>query len=199
MAKYPDVTSGQTEACINRMGGWDNFIRFIGGQGKVIFESILTLLRTMRVAAQPAATTSKEYFAEAGVVSVGSNFEGQFYGLEVPATEEVELAVRKLEEASLDAPIMAELGDKTETGVSQFRAFLAANRKSSEWFIFYLRGKDGNLWAVNAYWHTDYGGWHVSREYEKKSMRHLSGTTQPLHRGSELANFGQHGNQAKAV
>ena len=22
-----------------------------------------------------------------------------------------------------------------------------------------------------------YGGWHVSREYEKKSMRHLSGTT----------------------
>ncbi|MBI2086978.1 MAG: hypothetical protein HYT69_02300 [Candidatus Zambryskibacteria bacterium] len=128
MAKYPDVTSGQTEACINRMGGWDNFLRFIGGQGKIVFETILTLLRTVKVAAEPAVTTSKEYFAEAGVKLTGSNFENQFYSLEVTATEEVELAVCKLEEASLDAPIMAELGDKAETSASQFRAFLAANR-----------------------------------------------------------------------
>jgi len=161
MAKYSNVTSGQTEACINRMGGYDNFIRFIGGQGNVVFETILTLIRTVKVAAQPAITTSKEYFKEAGVVLTGSNFENQFYGLEVAATDEAELAVRKLEQDSLDAPILTELGDKAETSVSQFRAFLAENRESTEWFIFYLRGKDGQLWAVDAGWSADSGGWRV--------------------------------------
>ena len=161
MAKYSDLTVGQSEACINRMGGWDNFLRFIGGQGKVVFETILTLLRTVRIAAQPAVTTSEDYFKEAGVVVMWDNFKAQFLGLEVPATDEVELAVRKLEEGSLDAPILAELGEKAETSVSQFKAFLAANRKSQEWFIFYLRGKDGNLWAVHARWRSALGGWFV--------------------------------------
>ena len=161
MAKYNDLTTGQSEACINRMGGWDNFLRFIGGQGKVVFETILTLLRTVRIAAQPAVTTSEDYFKEAGVVVMWDNFKAQFLGLEVPATDEVELAVRKLEEGSLDAPILAELGEKAETSVSQFKAFLAENRKSQEWFIFYLRGKDGNLWAVHARWRSALGGWFV--------------------------------------
>ena len=161
MAKYNDVTAGQTEACINRMGGMENFLRFIGGQGKVVFETILTLLRTVVVFSKPAVTTSKEYFKEAGVVWMGDNFKAQFLDLEVGATEEAELAVRKLEKASLDAPILAELGDKAELEVSQFQVFLAANRGSSEWFIFYLRGRDGNLWAVDAFWYADYVGWYV--------------------------------------
>lgn len=162
MAKYNDLTTGQSEACINRMGGWDNFLRFIGGQGKIVFDTILTLLRIVRIAAQPAVTTSKEYFEEAGVRLFGSNFESQFLGLGIGATDETELAVRKLEKSSLDAPILTELGDKAEISVSQFKAFLAENRKSSEWFIFYLRGKDGNLWAVRAYWSTDRDGWYVN-------------------------------------
>ena len=161
MAKYSDLTVGQSEACINRMGGWDNFLRFIGGQGRVVFETILTLLRTVRVAAQPAVVTSEDYFKEAGVAVMWDNFKAQFLGLEVPAIDEVELAVRKLEEGSLDAPILTELGEKAETSVSQFKAFLAVNCKSQEWFIFYLRGKDGKLWAVSAYWYADYGGWYV--------------------------------------
>jgi len=160
MAKYNDLTVGQSEACINRMGGWDNFLRFIGGQGKVVFETIFTFLRTVRIAAQPAVTTSKEYFEGAGVKWTGSNLESQFYGLEVLAVGESRLAVHILEQNSLDAPIMAELGNKAEISVSQFRAFLDGNRGSSEWFIFYLRGKDGNLWAVGAGWDGG-GGWSV--------------------------------------
>ncbi len=41
--KYPKVTAGQTEACINRMGGWSNFLRYIGGQGKIVFNTILSI------------------------------------------------------------------------------------------------------------------------------------------------------------
>ncbi|MBI2003520.1 MAG: hypothetical protein HYS78_00860 [Parcubacteria group bacterium] len=160
MAKYNELTAGQSEACINRMGGWDNFLRFIGGQGKVVFDTILTFLRAVRVAAQPAVTTSEEYFKEAGVVWANDTFQAEFYDLELPATEEIELAVRKLEETSLDAPILAELRDKAEISVSQFRAFLAANRESSEWFIFYLSGRNGKR-AVNADWGVGDGGWNV--------------------------------------
>ena len=93
---------------------------------------------------------------------MGENFKAQFYGLEVKATDEAELAVRKLEEASLDALILTELGDKAEISVSQFRAFLASNPESKEWFIFYLRGKDGKLWAVLAYCRVVDRGWSVN-------------------------------------
>ncbi|MEK7536857.1 MAG: hypothetical protein AAB584_00205 [Patescibacteria group bacterium] len=133
----------------------------IRGRAEVIMKSILTLLRNVRVPAQPAITTSEKYFKEAGVVWMGNDFKAQFLGLEVPATEEAELAVRKLEEASLDAPILAELGDKAEIPVSQFCAFLAANRESQEWFIFYLIGKNGKPWAVRAFWDSADRGWRV--------------------------------------
>lgn len=161
MSKYSEVTAGQMEACINRMGGWNHFLRFIGGQGRIVFDSIITLLRTVRIAAQPAITTSEEYFKEAGVVWMGENFKAQFLGLEVPAIEETELAVRRLEQNSLDTPILAELGDKAEIFVSQFKVFLNEHRGSNEWFIFYLKGRDKKLWAVDAYWDVDDDGWRV--------------------------------------
>ena len=105
--------------------------------------------------------TSKEYFKEVGVISMGNNFKAQFLGLEIPQLQNSELAIWKLEKNSLDNPILEELGDKAEISISQFHAFLAANRESSEWFISYLKGKNGKLWAVSAYWNTDFGGWGV--------------------------------------
>ena len=122
----------------------------------VVAESILTIIRTVKVAAQPALTTSEEYFNQAGVVWMGKNFRAQFLGLEVPAVDEAELTVWKLEQPSLDDSIIAELGgkDKAEISVSQFCAFLGdrGDRESPERFIFYLKGKDGNLLTVRAYW-----------------------------------------------
>ena len=136
------------------------FLLVVRERAEVVVKSILTLLRTVRVSAQPTITASEEYFNEAGVVLANDTFQTEFYGLEVLATEEAELAVRKLEEESFDAPILAELRDKAEISASQFRAFLAANRESREWFIFYLSGRNG-LWAVDARWLVDDGGWGV--------------------------------------
>lgn len=48
MAKYPDVTAGQTEACINRIGGWPDFLRFIGGEGRVVFETLPTAIEPLK-------------------------------------------------------------------------------------------------------------------------------------------------------
>lgn len=138
-----------------------DFRLVLDGRAEIVVKSILTLLRTVRIAAQPAITTSEKYFKKAGVVWMGDNFKAQFLGLEVPAAEEAELAVHRLGEVSLDAPIRAELGNKTEISVSQFRAFLAGERGRSKWFVCYLRGKDGNPWAVFAYWYSSYREWDV--------------------------------------
>ncbi len=161
-----DWTMGQLNALVKKIGE-KNAHAILGDKVKfsIVFETVastlLTLLRTVRMPAQPAVTTSKQYFAEAGAKWFGNNFESQFLGLEVPVTDVAELAVRKLEQSSLDAPILTELGDKAETSVSQFKQFLADNRGSTEWFIFYLRGKDGRLWAVSASWVADGGGWYL--------------------------------------
>lgn len=133
----------------------------IAGSAKNITKSILTFLLVETISAQSAVTTSEKYFRDVGVKWTNDTFKKQFLGLEVSATDKVELAVNELTQASLDAPILSELGDKAETAVPTFRAFLWANRGGLGWFIFYLRGKNGNLWAVDAYWNAKAGRWHV--------------------------------------
>lgn len=166
--------AGATNADIKSLCKGDMFasiLPVLRGRAKVVVNSILTFLRTVKAAGHVATTTSEEYFAEAGVKLTGSNFENQFYGLEVAATSEAELAVRKLKEDSHDAPIMAELGDKAEISVAHFADFLASHRGSKEWFIFYLRGKDGNPWAVDAGWFAAFDGWYV----DARSVKSLDG------------------------
>jgi hypothetical protein len=121
---------------------------------------LLILLRTVRLSAQPATVTSEEFWKEAGVYSTGRNFEDQFNGLEVAATEKSKLTIHRLEQYSFDKPIMRELGDQKEISVNQFKAFLIANRGAKGSFLVYLKGKKGKLWAVFAFWGVDFG-WFV--------------------------------------
>ncbi len=163
----------------------DFFEQLSGKNGRQRFEEfklwlkkvsrLLSFVRTATIPAQPAVMTSEDYFKEAGVVWMNDNFKAKFFGLKVEAREQTEFAICKLEQDSLDAPILAELGDKAEMPVSQFKQFLSDNRESSEYFILYLRGKDGNLWAVSAYWLTGYDGWRVSSSSVANPHRWLAG------------------------
>lgn len=40
MAKFNDVTVGQMEACINRLGGMQQFLDFIGGKGQIMWQTV---------------------------------------------------------------------------------------------------------------------------------------------------------------
>ena len=132
----------------------------------------LNLLRTVQLYAQPTVTY-EDYFKEAGVVWMGAGFRAQFLGLEIGVLESAELAVHRLTKALLDEEIFKELGgrDKAEISISQFVAFLSQNCKSRGWFVFYLRGGDGQLWAVCAYWLANDGGWSV----DARSVAHPNG------------------------
>lgn len=133
----------------------------IRGRAEVVIKRILTFLHAVQISAQPAITTSEEYFKEAGVVWMIDDFRAQFLGLEVPTTREIRLAIHRLEKDSLDKSILDELGNKAEISVSQFIEFLNAHHGSEEWFIFYLKGKNGDLWAIRALWHQGDGDWRV--------------------------------------
>ena len=123
--------------------------------------AILSRLRTMRMSAKPALITTEKYFREAGVVWMGKKFRDEFLGLKVFATNEGEIAIYLLEGDSSDFPILTCLGDEAKISVSQFHSFLAENRKTPGWFVFYLEGKDGNLYPVGAGKGVNSDGWDV--------------------------------------
>ena len=123
--------------------------------------ALLTFVRNFSASAHPAITTSQKFWKDCGRKWTNEDFKAQFLGLEVSATEAEVLSISKLEKNSLDTPILSELGEKAETSVLHFAEFLNQNRRSSEFFIGYLRGLDGNLFAVYAGWDVGRGGWDV--------------------------------------
>jgi len=175
MAKYNDVTAGQTEACINRMGGWDNFLRFIGGQGEIVFKTILSLITTIKLPAQPSFTTNESFKVDTSkpaspkIAYIDDNFKKWFGNRAEESVEAVELNISKLCENSRDDRILAEFGGKAVTTLSQLFALIKeqGNGEAGSLLvngyanIFYIIDKDGEHRAVDAFWFADFGGWGV--------------------------------------
>lgn len=144
MAKYNDVTMGQVEACINRIGGMDAFLKFIGGKGVIVFTILHVLNKFFKVEAQPAVTTSKEYFEKCGPVRyMDDDFQTQFIGLEVPETPEVYVTTYELKQLADAEPIFAELGSFAGIAISQFGALLG--KMKGKGFATHIQGKDGAI------------------------------------------------------
>jgi len=169
MAKYADVTAGQTEACINRMGGWDNFLRFIGGSGKLVFDSILELITSeIKVSAREKFVVADHFKkGNAGIYFLSDNFKARFGGLVENASATI-LSSRKLTQSSVDEPIRAELGKNHETFLSWLFEKLEQQADGREGDllvngyanIWYVLDASGVVRAVLAYWSAG-RGWDV--------------------------------------
>ena len=186
MAKYPDVTAGQTEACINRMGGWENFLRFIGGEGVIVFktiavaaESLLKLVSTIVVQATTGTLVAKEKFvrdtgrkAKVKISYLGDNFTEWFLSgsgkIEDPESVQT-LRYHKLRKPSGDGLIITELGGeaKAETTLSEMFSLMEKQKNGESgpllnngwWNIFYIKDQNGLLRTVRVRWFGD--GWSV--------------------------------------
>jgi len=180
MAKYPDVTAGQTEACINRMGGMNNFIRFIGGEGKLVFEATKTVIETLldfistiNITATTVRFVVRDKFKlkkNSGICSyLGDNFTNWFLGkIEEPIGKQT-LRYAKLRKSSPDSPIISELGgeEKAETTLTEVFSLMDKQFSGEEgalltngWAnIFYVKDHSGVLRAVGVDWYDD--GWDV--------------------------------------
>lgn len=98
---------------------------------------------------------------------LGDNFKQFFLNKIEENIVSVPLVSYTLKKASLDAPILAELGDRAETTLAYLYELLSKqpNGESGALLtngyanIFYIRGTDNNFWAVGAFWDGD--GWSV--------------------------------------
>ncbi len=89
---------------------------------------------------------------------IGEQFQ-KLFGDKVEDVPAADLVISNLEQAAFDPEIMAELGpDRRVVALGHFYQVLKANK--SGWFLAYVVGNDGNIWAVGADWGG--GGWRVN-------------------------------------
>ena len=99
---------------------------------------------------------------------VGDNFKAGVLGKIEQNVASAKIAVHTLLKASLDAPIMTELGARTEISLAHFWALIEAQGQGQAGSLLtngyaniaYVKGVDGNVWAVVAYWNAG-DGWSV--------------------------------------
>ncbi len=106
--------------------------------------------------------------AEVKIAYLGGDFKSHFLGKAEQDIKGCTLNVNQLKTASLDAPILAELGDRAETTLAYLYELLERQPGGESDVlltngyanIFYVRATNGVLWAVHARWYDD--GWRVN-------------------------------------
>jgi hypothetical protein len=188
MAKYHDLTIGQMEAAINRMGGWEAFQGFLRGEfeltpiAKAVATAMLTLVGTVIVPATTEKFVAKEKFvrdtgrkAKVKISYLGGNFISWFLngdGKTEDSIKEQTLHYYKLRQSSVDGPIITELGGeaKAETTLSEMFSLMEKQGKGEDGVllnngyanIFYIKDSAGVLRTVIVDW--DVGGWSVGAD-----------------------------------
>lgn len=177
--KYGDLTLGQIEALVNKLGGMDEVRKILAGQTpQVAAPSIfLPQIRTLIVSNAVNPFVAKNHFVE-GTPKKGrpkfyldSQFEEEFLGITVAPRDGYVLSARTLKKSANDTTILKELGDpdgnKVSTDLYGLYIAISLQANGEEGFlktdgyanIFYMRNQDGVLRAVFVRWGGD--GWSV--------------------------------------
>ncbi len=157
----------------------------VPGKSKLL-ESVTTLAfpGTKRFAAADRFKVDISKKAKVKIAFLWDNFRNNFVEKieeNVPAGD---VRVHKLVKSSVDKPIIAELGDAHETHLADLWAMLERqpNGEKGDLLvngyanIFYVKDKNGNLWAVDAGWHAGRGGWDVGADPVSDSGRWRGGS-----------------------
>ena len=110
-----------------------------------------------------------DHVKPANIGWMGENFKRLFLRKVEEDVPKATLTVSKLTNASLDAPILTELGDRAESKLAWLFELIEKQSKGEDGIlltngyanIFYVLDADGNLWAVYAYWYSDCRDWSV--------------------------------------
>lgn len=140
---------------------------FMGMKNKI---PLLEEIGTTEILAQERFVVQERFAvgtATARVTYLGDNFRKWFFGKTEDPTALATLRHAKLARPSVDGPILAELGDKAETTLSQICALMERQPNGEDGVlltdgranIFYVRDTNGALRAVDVRWTA--GGWGV--------------------------------------
>jgi len=171
--KYGNLTLGQIEAGINKIGGEEAFMRLLREE-LVISEAVAKKLfeRLSTTIAVPVITSfiGSEHFvigtsknAKVKIRYLSENFKANFLSkVESGKVAAEDLAINKLLENSFDPAIVTTLGGeaKVEITLGQFFAMFAKQPNGEKGALLtngnanvgYIRDSNGVLWAA-------YGGW----------------------------------------
>lgn len=147
---------------------------------------LLEFIGTVSVPATTKKFVAKKKFvinisddAAVKVSCLGDNFKEEFLDKTEKPFAGSELRQQKLREASVDGPIIAELGGeaKAETTLAEVFVLMKKQGKGESgallnngwWNIFYVRNAKSVLRAVNVHW--DGGGWYVLANSVEDSFR----------------------------
>lgn len=112
---------------------------------------------------------AKDHLAVANVGWTGGNLKKLFLDKVEENVADTIVTVYRLEQSSLDAPIMAKLGERTVIKLAYFFELLKRQSKGEDGVLLtngyanvaYIEGNDGNIWAVYASWYSEYHYWFV--------------------------------------
>lgn len=112
----------------------------------------------------------KDHIKSANVVFVNNNFKSLFLNKVEENVPAGKLVVSELKKASLDAPIMRELGERKKVFLAHFFELLERQSKGQPGIlpakghsiIGYIPDDEGNPWAMRACWFDCHHGWHVN-------------------------------------
>jgi len=175
-----NLTAGQLNAIVKKLGGEEGALRFLRDEltvSEAIVKKLLDPVTTSEVAGV-VSFIAKDKFREGKTTDsvkiawLGSNFENNFLGKTEKDVAPATLRIQKLKEASLDTPILAELGDRAETTLAQLWELMKLQGSGQNGVllvngyanIFYVRDKNDVLWAVYALWYSVSDGWDVGAD-----------------------------------
>lgn len=181
------LTLGQLNAFVKMAGGEEVVRDVLSGRARVIIQEIiqkiedgiLEFIGTTFIPATTCKFVAKKKFvldigstAKVKISCLGDNFISWFLkgdGKIEDSISEQALRYAKLRKASVDGPIITELGGeaKAETTLSEIYALMTKQGSGEKgallhkgwWNIFYVRDQNGVLRTVFVYWCDD--GWRV--------------------------------------
>ena len=138
-------------------------------------KKLLKFLKTVSVGALESFVAVDHYKVDTSkktkvrIAWLGENFKKHLLGLSEGPCEAADLRVHELIEQSVDAPIIAEFGDRCEITLGQHFALLSKQGRGESGVLLtngyanvaYIRDTNGILWAVFAGWRAGRGGWRV--------------------------------------
>lgn len=155
--KYGELTLGQTEAIVNKLGGMDGVRRFLSGCVEIVFKKVLFLVTMVATTAVKSFVAQNKFrIGETDGVKIGwlgENFKKNFLSVVEVGVAGVTLRIHRLEKDSLDAPILEELGETMETALARMWGLLKKQGHGQKGAllvngyanIFYLRDVDNEL------------------------------------------------------
>ncbi len=163
-----NLTVGQLNAVVKKMGGAENVMQFLRGELVIKTSDLLRCVSTVEVCGTKHFV-AKDHLKEAKVGLNCDKFKDLFIDKVEEDVEDAILVISDLERGSLDVSILAELGYRAETSLAYLFALLKKQNKGEEGplltnglvNIFYVRGTDGNLWALLIRWVSGVRYWLV--------------------------------------